>query len=314
MIFKSLTKVSLIVFVSTSLFSSTWPSVITFRSHPVSWLASFTFWPPLPIAWESFSSSTAISILFDSSSITIDKTAAGDIALITNWAGLSSHKIMSILSPAISFETDCTLEPLIPTQAPTGSSLGSLDLTAIFALTPGSLAALKISIKSWPTSGTSKLKSLIKKSECVLDKNNWGPFASALTSFKYALILSPFLTASLGIKSSFSIKPSVLLPKSINTPWCSTRLTIPIINSPTLSSYDSTTLNLSASLTFCTMTCLAVCAAILPNGTDSISSSIASPISISSCCLVAYAWSICASGDVNSGSSSDSTVHLLKVV
>ena len=55
---------------------------------------------------------------------------------------------MSILSPAISFETDCTLDPLIPTHAPTGSSLGSFDLTAIFALTPGSLAALKISIKS----------------------------------------------------------------------------------------------------------------------------------------------------------------------
>mgnify|MGYP007000082338 CR=1 len=79
--------------------------------------------------------------------MTMDNTVAGDIALITNCAGFSSHKIISILSPAISFDTDWTLDPLIPTHAPTGSSLGSLDFTAILALTPGSLAALKISIK-----------------------------------------------------------------------------------------------------------------------------------------------------------------------
>ena len=138
----------------------------------------------------------------------------------------------------------------MPTHAPTGSNLGSLDFTAIFALTPGSLAALKISIKSCPTSGTSILNKLIKNSGCVLDKNNCGPFVSALTSFRKALTLSPFLIASLGIRSSFSIKPSALFPKSIKTPLCSTRLTIPIINSPTLLSKDSTILSLSASLTF----------------------------------------------------------------
>ena len=75
----------------------------------------------------------------------IDITFAGDIELITNCAGLSDHKIMSIRSPLSSFETACTLDPRIPTHAPTGSKRLSLVLTAIFAREPGSRAADLIS-------------------------------------------------------------------------------------------------------------------------------------------------------------------------
>ena len=69
--------------------------------------------------------------------------------------------------PASSLEPDCTRDPRIPTQAPTGSILGSLLFTAILARTPGSRAADTISIKSCPTSGTSSLKSSTRPSSAV---------------------------------------------------------------------------------------------------------------------------------------------------
>ena len=151
--------------ISASLFSSASLSVMTFRSQPVSSLARRMFCPPRPIAWDSLSSSTAISMLCESSSTTIDTTSAGDIALTTNCAGLSSHRMMSTRSPASSFDTACTREPRMPTQAPTGSIRLSLLLTAIFARSPGSRAAPRMSISPWPTSGTSILNSSIR---------NWG--------------------------------------------------------------------------------------------------------------------------------------------
>src|SRR5207248_555390 len=55
---------------SVSLLTSASDSVITFRSHPVSWLARRMFWPPRPMACESFSSETAMSMLCESSSTT----------------------------------------------------------------------------------------------------------------------------------------------------------------------------------------------------------------------------------------------------
>ena len=71
---------------------------------------------------------------------------------------------MSMRSPLSSFDTDCTLEPRIPTHAPIASSFGSLDFTDILALNPGSLAAPSISIKPCPTSGTSSLNNSTKNS------------------------------------------------------------------------------------------------------------------------------------------------------
>ena len=52
---------------------------------------------------------------------TIDWTAAGASAPITNWAGSSDHSTMSTFSPPSSLRTACTREPRMPTQVPIGS-------------------------------------------------------------------------------------------------------------------------------------------------------------------------------------------------
>jgi len=72
---------------SDSLFSSAACSLMMLSFQPVSSLASRMFWPPRPMACDSFSSATAMSMLWASSSTTIELTSAGAIALMTNWAG-----------------------------------------------------------------------------------------------------------------------------------------------------------------------------------------------------------------------------------
>ena len=64
------------------------------------------FCPLAPMASAKLSSFTASSIDLLSSSITMDSTFAGESALITICAGLSSKIIMSILSLPNSPETD----------------------------------------------------------------------------------------------------------------------------------------------------------------------------------------------------------------
>ena len=76
---------------SVSLFASACDSLITFSSQPVSSLARRMFWPPRPIACESLSSDTAMSIECESSSTTIEVTSAGAMALMTNCAAFSSN-------------------------------------------------------------------------------------------------------------------------------------------------------------------------------------------------------------------------------
>ncbi len=75
---------------SASVFWVAWASLMTFSSQPESWLARRTFWPPRPMALDRLSSATAMSMLLDSSSMVMDCTSAGDMALMTNCAGLSS--------------------------------------------------------------------------------------------------------------------------------------------------------------------------------------------------------------------------------
>ena len=86
--------------------------------QPVSSEARRTFWPPLPMASASWSSSTTTSIEWRSSSTTIELTSAGASALITNCAGSGDHRMMSTRSPASSCVTACTREPRMPTQVP----------------------------------------------------------------------------------------------------------------------------------------------------------------------------------------------------
>jgi hypothetical protein len=49
---------------------------------------------------------------------------------------------MSIFSPRSSCTTACTREPFMPTQAPTGSTSPSREVTAILLRDPGSRATL----------------------------------------------------------------------------------------------------------------------------------------------------------------------------
>ena len=175
-------KVSRTFWASSSLLRSASSTVRTFNSQPPSSLARRTFWPPRPMAWERFDSSTAMSMDWRSSSTTIAATSAGAMALITNWAGLSSHRMMSIRSPASSLETACTREPRMPTQAPIGSVRLSFDRTAILARRPGSRAPPIMVINPWPISGTSSSNKAIRNSLMVRLAKSCGPRISARTS------------------------------------------------------------------------------------------------------------------------------------
>ena len=109
-------------------------------SQPVSCEARRTFWPRRPIASDSCASGTTTSMRSLSSSSTTLATSAGASALTTKVAMSCDHGMMSIFSPCNSFTTACTREPRMPTQAPTGSTLESREITAILAREPGSRA------------------------------------------------------------------------------------------------------------------------------------------------------------------------------
>src|SRR4029077_20548483 len=72
-----------------------------------------------------------------SSSSTTLATSAGASAFTTKVAMSGDHGMMSIFSPCNSFTTACTREPRMPTQAPTGSTELSREITAILAREPG---------------------------------------------------------------------------------------------------------------------------------------------------------------------------------
>ena len=101
--------------------------------------------------------------------------------------------IISILSFPSSEDTAWTLEPLIPTQAPTGSILPSLVLTHIFDLEPGSLATPLISIISSFISGTSIPNSSVTISGHERFNINCGPLPSTSLIWRTALIRSLIL-------------------------------------------------------------------------------------------------------------------------
>ena len=242
---------------------------MTCRFQPVSSLARRTFWPPRPMAWASFSSSTAMSMVWFSSSLKIDFTSAGDIALMASCAGSSSHNTTSIFSPANSPDTACTREPRIPTQAPTASMRPSLVLTAIFAREPGSRAAARISMTSSAISGTSILNSSTSTLGVVRVRMSCGPRASGRISCSSARTRSPTRKVSRGMRFSRVRMASALLPRSTITLSREVFLMVPLTSWPTRDSYSSMTWLRSASRTFCTITCFAVCAAMRPNSTDS---------------------------------------------
>ena len=111
--------------------------------------------------------------MFFSSYKKILLTSAGASALAKKVAWLSDQVTISIFSPCNSFTTAWTLEPLIPTQAPTGSIVESSVKTLILALEPGSLATLLTVITPSYISGTSWKNNFDKNWGWVLDKKTW---------------------------------------------------------------------------------------------------------------------------------------------
>ena len=95
-------------------------------------------------------------------------------------AGFSFQLMISIFSPRSSFTIALTRAPFIPTHAPTGSTSGSLDHTAILVLLPASLAILLISTMPSFTSVTSDSNRRFTSSGCVLDTRIFGPFGVCL--------------------------------------------------------------------------------------------------------------------------------------
>ena len=106
-------------------------------------------------------------------------------------------------------------------------------------------------------------------------------------------------------------RPSALLPISTRTLSRVTFLTVPEIRLPILSIYSAIMISRSALRTFCTITCLAVCAAIRPNSMFSIRSSQSSPIFNSS--FFSLASSIVNCEPLPVYSSSSTIVHTRKV-
>ncbi len=79
----------------------------------------------------------------------------------------------------------------MPTQAPTGSTSESRELTAIFARPPGSRAAASMTTTPSAISGTSISNSFFRRSTDARERMICGPFDSRSTSITYAWIRSP---------------------------------------------------------------------------------------------------------------------------
>ena len=96
--------------------------------------------------------------------------------------GSSEKGTTSTRSPRSSLVTMRTREPRAPTQAPTGSTLGSLDHTAILVRCPGSRAAALISTTPEEISGTSSSNSRLIRPGWVRLTTIWGPLVVLRTS------------------------------------------------------------------------------------------------------------------------------------
>ena len=172
--------------------------------------------------------------------------------------GLFEYSTISIFSRRSSRMIECTRFPFIPTQAPTGSISLTLEQTATFALSPASLTTFFISMILSEISGTSISKSLYRKRGAARDTTTWGPLPLCLTSIINDRILSPWLKFSPQGSSFLGSMASASLPRSMIMSPHSKRFTMPFTISPTRFIYSLYILSLSASYTFCRMTCLAV--------------------------------------------------------
>ena len=142
------------------------------------------------MARESWSLGTTTLAVFSSPSTITSTTFAGERAFSIKIAGFSSQFTISIFSPLSSFTTAFTRLPFIPTQAPTASTSGLLEYTAILVLEPASRAIFFISTVPSATSATSFSKSLLTSSGWVRLTIIFGPRGVFFTSRINTLILS----------------------------------------------------------------------------------------------------------------------------
>ena len=94
-----------------------------------------------------------------------------------------------------------------PTHAPTGSTLWSLDQTAIFVRWPGSWAQALISTTPSPISGTSSSNRRLIRPGWVRDTTIWGPLGVRRTSTMYAFSRAPASGRSKGTCSAWAAAP-----------------------------------------------------------------------------------------------------------
>jgi len=104
-------------------------SLLEMRSifQPVSLAARRAFWPPLPMASESWSSATTTWQRRSTSITRTSMTLAGDSARLTKMLASEDQGTMSMRSPPSSRTMLCTREPLSPTHEPTASTRGSCE-------------------------------------------------------------------------------------------------------------------------------------------------------------------------------------------
>ena len=95
--------------------------------QPVSRAARRAFWPPLPMASDSWSSATITTMRFSASTTRTSITRAGERARETNTVGSCDQGTMSMRSPPSSRTMLCTREPFRPTHEPTASTRGSVE-------------------------------------------------------------------------------------------------------------------------------------------------------------------------------------------
>ena len=117
---------------------------------------------------------------------------AGLITRAMKSSGTEVYSIQSMFSPKSSSLTALIRTPLTPTVAPTGSTCGCVEISAIFARSPGIRAAFSIKTTLSAISGTSSAKRPSKNLGEVRESSICMPLAlSMLTRRTTARTTSP---------------------------------------------------------------------------------------------------------------------------
>src|SRR6266849_8317579 len=229
--------------------------------RPVSLAASRAFWPSRPIARESwFLGTRTVAVRVTRSMVTLS-AFAGPRAAATKASGSSDQGTMSTCSLASWLRMARWRTPFGPTHAPTGSSPGSVEETAILVRRPGSRAiALTCTVPAL-ISGTSASSRRWTKARAALETRTWACLRLCWVSSMTTRTGRPGMSCSLGICSSGGMTPSAL-PRSTYTVPASMRSTIPVASSPLCSATSRSTLSRSRSWMWRRTACLAVGAAM----------------------------------------------------